>query len=132
MSNHKQSVNHEPWVNDTLNHAPRSESDEKQEVSDYVTEELYIHAKLLIADDRVVIMGSANLNDRSQCGDRDSEIALITEDKDMIPSRMNGQPVSNNLKIHKKKGTYDLFHDSIKLVDLLLLFVVNYGKNISV
>ncbi|KAI8884179.1 phospholipase D/nuclease [Backusella circina FSU 941] len=65
---------------------------DKELVKDYVTEELYIHAKLLIADDRVVIMGSANLNDRSQCGDRDSEIALIVEDKDMIPSKMNNEP----------------------------------------
>lgn len=94
MSNHESSVLNEPWINDTLKDKPRGEAIEKQEVSDYVTEELYIHAKLLIADDRIVIMGSANLNDRSQCGDRDSEIALITEDKDMIPSRMNGQPVS--------------------------------------
>jgi phospholipase D1/2 len=39
-------------------------------------------------------MGSANLNDRSQCGDRDSEIALIVEDKDLIPSQMNGRYVS--------------------------------------
>lgn len=94
MSNHRHSVNMEPWVNDTEQFAPRDEASERQEVSDYVTEELYIHAKLLIADDRIVIMGSANLNDRSQCGDRDSEIALITEDKDMIPSRMNGEPVN--------------------------------------
>lgn len=57
---------------------------------DFVSEELYIHAKLLIADDRLVIMGSSNLNDRSQCGDRDSEIALVVEDKDMIPSKING------------------------------------------
>lgn len=97
MSNHRYSVNNEPWVNDSVNSQPRSEADERQEASDYVTEELYIHAKLLIADDRVVIMGSANLNDRSQCGDRDSEIALMTEDKDMIPSRMNGEPVSYQL-----------------------------------
>lgn len=94
MSNHGNPIMNESWVNDTDSNQPRSEADEKQEVSDYCTEELYIHAKLLIADDRVVIMGSANLNDRSQCGDRDSEIAMITEDKDMIPSRMNGQPVS--------------------------------------
>lgn len=94
MSNHRHSVLDEPWVNDGSMQTPRDEAAEKQEVSDYVTEELYIHAKLLIADDRVVIMGSANLNDRSQCGDRDSEIAMLTEDKDMIPSRMNGEPVN--------------------------------------
>lgn len=49
--------------------------------------------QLMIVDDRRVIMGSANLNDRSQVGDHDSEIALVVEDTDMIPSRMNGEPV---------------------------------------
>jgi phospholipase D1/2 len=39
-------------------------------------------------------MGSANLNDRSQMGDRDSEIAMIVEDTDIIPSKMNGEHVS--------------------------------------
>ncbi|CAO3597157.1 unnamed protein product [Absidia cylindrospora] len=58
---------------------------------DFVSEELYIHAKLLIADDRLVIMGSSNLNDRSQCGDRDSEIALVVEDQEMVPSQINGK-----------------------------------------
>jgi phospholipase D1/2 len=39
-------------------------------------------------------MGSSNLNDRSQCGDRDSEIALVVEDKDMVPSQINGKDVN--------------------------------------
>ncbi|RCH99456.1 hypothetical protein CU097_013561 [Rhizopus azygosporus] len=85
-------VMNEPWVSDRANYQPRDDIHEKQEASDYVTEELYIHGKLLIADDRVVIMGSANLNDRSQCGDRDSEIAVIVEDQETILSRMNNQP----------------------------------------
>lgn len=45
----------------------------------------------MILIDKTVIMGSSNLNDRSQCGDRDSEIALIVEDQEKIPSQMNGQ-----------------------------------------
>ena len=45
---------------------------------------MYVHTKLLIADDRVVIMGSSNLNDRSMCGDRDMEIACRVEDKDLV------------------------------------------------
>ncbi|KAI8048754.1 uncharacterized protein B0P05DRAFT_500311 [Gilbertella persicaria] len=73
-------------------HLPKEQPSDRLELDDYVTEELYVHAKLLIADDRIVIMGSANLNDRSQCGDRDSEIAMMVQDKDMIPSRMNGEP----------------------------------------
>lgn len=43
--------------------------------------------------DKIVIMGSCNLNDRSQMGDRDSEIALYVEDKDTIPSKMDGKYV---------------------------------------
>ncbi|RUS23930.1 hypothetical protein BC938DRAFT_474385 [Jimgerdemannia flammicorona] len=66
-----------------------SHQDEK---ANYVCEELYIHTKVMIVDDRIVICGSANLNDRSQCGDRDSEIAVIVEDQAPINSRMNGQP----------------------------------------
>ncbi|KAJ8656583.1 hypothetical protein O0I10_007660 [Lichtheimia ornata] len=81
----------EPWITDTSSSAPRDAAAEREEREAYVSEESYIHAKLLIADDRLVIMGSANLNDRSQCGDRDSEIALLVEDQDMIPSRMNGR-----------------------------------------
>ena len=38
-------------------------------------------------------MGSANLNDRSQKGDGDSEIALVVEDTEEIESWMNGQQV---------------------------------------
>ncbi len=37
----------------------------------------YIHSKLMIVDDRRVICGSSNLNDRSQKGDHDSEIAIV-------------------------------------------------------
>ena len=62
------------------------------EIDAYVCEELYIHSKVLIADDRVVICGSANLNDRSQMGDHDSEIAVIIQDKNRVDSYMNGSP----------------------------------------
>ncbi|CAN6195969.1 unnamed protein product [Urochloa humidicola] len=36
---------------------------------------IYVHAKLMIVDDEYVIVGSANLNERSLAGNRDSEIA---------------------------------------------------------
>lgn len=45
----------------------------------------------MIVDDRRVIMGSANINDRSQKGDGDSEIALIVEDTELVESKMDGQ-----------------------------------------
>ena len=65
---------------------------EEEELNSYVSELTYIHSKLMIVDDRRVILGSANLNDRSQKGDGDSEIALVVEDNDMIRSSMNGEP----------------------------------------
>lgn len=41
---------------------------------------VYPHSKLIIVDDRFTVMGSANINDRSLCGDRDSEIGVIIDD----------------------------------------------------
>lgn len=34
--------------------------------------------------------GSANINDRSMLGSRDSEVAVLVEDKGRVPSRMGG------------------------------------------
>ncbi|OCH94908.1 phospholipase D [Obba rivulosa] len=56
------------------------------------TEQVYIHAKVCIVDDRLAIIGSANINERSQRGDRDSEIAAIIRDTDMIDGTMAGEP----------------------------------------
>lgn len=56
-----------------------------------VTELIYVHSKLLIADDNTVIIGSANINDRSMLGKRDSEIAVIVQDTEMVPSVMDGE-----------------------------------------
>nr|CCA20937.1 phospholipase D putative [Albugo laibachii Nc14] len=44
------------------------------------TEEVYIHSKMMIVDDRSCIIGSANINERSMRGDRDSEIAVVIDD----------------------------------------------------
>lgn len=40
------------------------EGDAESEKDNFVQEELYIHGKLLIVDDRTVICGSSNINDR--------------------------------------------------------------------
>ncbi|XP_022246655.1 phospholipase D1-like [Limulus polyphemus] len=57
-----------------------------------VTELVYVHSKMMIVDDRTVIIGSANINDRSLLGERDSEIAAVMEDVDFQKSIMNGTP----------------------------------------
>ena len=45
----------------------------------------------MIVDDTKVIIGSANINDRSLIGKRDSELAIVVEDTKMVRSCMNGQ-----------------------------------------
>ncbi|KAL9114506.1 MAG: hypothetical protein Q9227_001587, partial [Pyrenula ochraceoflavens] len=50
---HGGKVSEEPWAGET-----------EAEKENFVQEELYIHGKLLIADDKVVICGSSNINDR--------------------------------------------------------------------
>lgn len=83
------------------------EGDPEAEKKHIVQEELYVHGKVCIVDDRVVICGSANINDRvsgqpaqclhiltgqSQLGSHDSELAIVMEDQEFIDSEMNGEP----------------------------------------
>ncbi|TKX20847.1 phospholipase-like protein 2 [Elsinoe australis] len=56
------------------------------------TEQLYIHAKCMIVDDRAAIIGSANINERSMLGSRDSEVASLVIDQETMPSYMGGKP----------------------------------------
>jgi len=58
-----------------------------------VTDQIFVHSKMMIVDDRIAIIGSNNINDRSFLGDRDSELAIVTIDTDEIPITMNGDQV---------------------------------------
>lgn len=64
----------------------------KLQTGQLTSEGVYIHAKAMIVDDRLAIIGSANINERSQRGDRDSELACVIRDTDMIDSVMAGKP----------------------------------------
>ena len=75
------SVTEVPWA-----------GDDEDEVNHWIQEELYIHAKLLIVDDRIVVCGSSNLNDRSQLGYHDSELSIVMEDTRKVESTMDGEP----------------------------------------
>ena len=80
-----------------------------------VTETIYVHSKVLIVDDRVSVIGSANINDRSMMGKRDSEMCLIIEDTQMEPGTMNGGEFevgkfSHSLRCH-------LFREHLTLLD---------------
>ncbi|KAF8015958.1 hypothetical protein BT93_H1492 [Corymbia citriodora subsp. variegata] len=56
------------------------------------TSQVYVHSKVMIIDDRVSIVGSSNINDRSLLGSRDTEIGIIIEDKEFVESSINGEP----------------------------------------
>ncbi|KAH6805831.1 phospholipase D P1 [Perilla frutescens var. frutescens] len=55
-----------------------------------VTSQIYVHSKVMIVDDRRALIGSSNINDRSLLGSRDSEIAILLEDKEFVDSSMDG------------------------------------------
>lgn len=53
---------------------------------------IYVHSKLMIVDDKLVFISSANINDRSMLGKRDSEIGVIIQDTNTVSSKMAGKP----------------------------------------
>ena len=66
----------------------------------FVTEQIYVHAKILLIDDRIAIIGSANTNDRSMLGNRDSEIAIKVYSGENIPTKMNNLPWKATKFVH--------------------------------
>ncbi|WP_449557122.1 phospholipase D-like domain-containing protein [Huaxiibacter chinensis] len=64
-----------------------------------VTEQIYVHSKLMIVDDRYVLVGSANINERSLQGDHDSELAVLISDTANDTADLDGKgkkvPVRN-------------------------------------
>uniref|UniRef100_A0A914X6B5 phospholipase D n=1 Tax=Plectus sambesii TaxID=2011161 RepID=A0A914X6B5_9BILA len=84
-----------------------------------LTELVYIHSKLIIVDDTQCLIGSANINDRSQVGYRDSEAALFFEDCEFEDSKMNGKPYragkfASGLRKHLMKEHLGLLEDQQK------------------
>ncbi|KAL7718331.1 phospholipase D [Entamoeba marina] len=57
---------------------------------------IYVHSKCIIVDDRYVIIGSANINDRSLKGDRDTELAAVIVDSKKVLSQMDGKHFQAN------------------------------------
>ena len=47
---------------------------------------------MMLVDDMHVILGSANINDRSLLGDRDSEVDMLISDSEFFDSKMDGKP----------------------------------------
>jgi phospholipase D1/2 len=51
-----------------------------------------VHAKHLIVDDSFSLIGSANINDRSMAGDRDTEIGVVTHEEGLVSGMLSGWP----------------------------------------
>lgn len=66
---------------------------EVNEAEHFVSELLYIHSKLIIVDDSIILCGSANINDRSLAGDHDSEICIVIEEPRELDVTINGELV---------------------------------------
>ena len=45
------------------------------------SEIVYVHSKYLVVDDEYLLIGSANINDRSMMGVRDSELAVVLNEE---------------------------------------------------
>jgi phospholipase D1/2 len=67
--------------------------------SSYVTEQIYVHSKTMVVDDLYAIIGSANINDRSLLGERDSELAVLVCDEETHRADING--VGSNQVVRK-------------------------------
>ena len=82
------------------------DEDFSREIGRYVvTEQIYIHSKLLIVDDAVAIVGTANTNDRSLTGNGDSENAAVVVDTEGVELRDLGSP---NFKVQTRKFAREL------------------------
>ena len=68
------------------------------------TEIVYVHSKMMIVDDKIALIGSANINDRSMMGSRDSELAVVVEDTSKIESFMGGNRFLANKFAHSLRS----------------------------
>jgi len=72
-----------------------------------VTEQIYVHSKIMVVDDLKVLIGSANINDRSMVGSRDTEICAVIETifSKRVPGKINGSrckvsPFARDLRLY--------------------------------
>ena len=80
------------------------EGDLKNEVDNWIQEELYIHGKIMIVDDKTVLCASGNLNDRSQLGIHDSELGIVMTDTKTLSSTMGGSRTKLDITLRRSVG----------------------------
>ncbi|CAJ2643545.1 unnamed protein product [Trifolium pratense] len=70
---------------------------------------IYVHAKMMIVDDEYIIIGSANINQRSMDGARDSEIAIGAFQPNHIAS--NNRPPKGQIYAFRRSLWYEHLGD---------------------
>eukprot|EP00658_Telonema_sp_P-2_P057179 TRINITY_DN4563_c0_g2_i4.p1 TRINITY_DN4563_c0_g2~~TRINITY_DN4563_c0_g2_i4.p1 ORF type:complete len:1290 (+),score=337.12 TRINITY_DN4563_c0_g2_i4:78-3947(+) len=81
-----------------------------------VSEQIFVHSKFLLVDDCYAQISSANLNDRSFLGNRDSEIGVtVLDDTEKVEITMNGHPFQANKFVHELRMT--LWREHLGLED---------------
>jgi phospholipase D1/2 len=92
-----------------------------------VSEQLYIHAKMMLVDDHTAIIGSANINERSQRGTRDSEVAAVVRDTELVNTTMDGKPFKASKFAHTLRMRLMREHLGID-VDILEIVEKRFNK----
>lgn len=75
----------------------------------FVTEQIYVHSKLMIVDDLYALFGSANINDRSLNGEGDSEIAVLVADSDSTASDICGDGIARPVRAFARNLRMDVW-----------------------
>jgi len=101
-----------------------------------VTTHIYIHTKICIVDDRIAIVGSANINDRSMRGTHDSEIAVIIEQAGLVDSVMAGKPFqvspfARDFRMRLWRDFLGLDQSDVSITDAVCPAVHNLWKQTS-
>lgn len=93
---------------------------------------IYVHAKGMVVDDEYIICGSANINQRSMDGSRDTEIAMGAFQPEYTWARKRGHPlgqVSNHNPLalpHRHLGVNLV---TLKLNTILSPCTVDYSSS---
>jgi phospholipase D1/2 len=95
------SIADDAMLNDKLPSKEEWDGEKEEEKENFFQEELYIHGKVLIVDDKYVICGSSNINDRSQLGYHDSELSIVMEDTNKVEIQMDGKPYQASHLAHE-------------------------------
>ena len=84
---------------------------------------VYVHSKLMIVDDEVLLVGSANINQRSMAGSRDTEIAMAAFQPDHLASEDQSckRTIGKVFTITEKAPTCSAFSLLARLLTLMNL-----------